>query len=213
MILSVMQPYFFPHTAYYTQVAASSEFILFDDVNFIKGGWINRNYLNFSGPTLFSIPLIKQSQNRLIKDHVIFKDKQLDKLMSRIKLFYAKSPYFDITFNMIQDALSEDTIAEAAHKSLTLPLDYLGLNYNVSKSSDLDYDRSGNGQDKILSICKIKKPTVYLNASGGQHLYDSKRFDPIELCFMPKIEKSLSIIDLLMNQTPEQIREQLCTKL
>lgn len=42
-MIAVMQPYIFPYLGYYQLVNISDTFILYDDVNFIKGGYINRN--------------------------------------------------------------------------------------------------------------------------------------------------------------------------
>ncbi|MBO6047753.1 MAG: WbqC family protein, partial [Erysipelotrichaceae bacterium] len=43
MILGMNQPYFFPYLGYFQLMNMADMFILYDDVNFIKGGWIHRN--------------------------------------------------------------------------------------------------------------------------------------------------------------------------
>jgi hypothetical protein len=67
--IAVMQPYVFPYIGYMNLVKASDKFVFYDDVNFIKKGWINRNRIMLMGESYrFSIPLKQQSQNVLIKD-------------------------------------------------------------------------------------------------------------------------------------------------
>ena len=64
-----MQPYVFPYIGYMQLVHAADKFVFYDDVNFIKKGWINRNSIMLNdGSYRFTIPLKGQSQNSLIKD-------------------------------------------------------------------------------------------------------------------------------------------------
>jgi hypothetical protein len=212
MILSVMQPYFFPHLGYYEQVSQSDEFVLFDDVNFIKGGWINRNFLTLDGQQkLFTIPLKNQSQNRLINEHEIFRGPELVKFIKSIERTYSKCKHFDVGYSILTEALEEVLISKACEKSISLVADYLGITTKITNSSDLAYDRHGKGQDKILSICSIKAPSVYLNATGGRHLYEASNFGEIQLRFMPPTKPGLSIIDLLMRYDGEEIFKKMST--
>ena len=60
MKTAIMQPYIFPYIGYYQLIDAVDQFIIFDDVNFIKRGWINRNNILLNkNKHLFSIPLSK----------------------------------------------------------------------------------------------------------------------------------------------------------
>ena len=72
MKVAVMQPYVFPYIGYFQLIHSVDTFIFYDDVNFIKRGWINRNKILVNNKAfLFTIPLIKASQNKLIKDTLI----------------------------------------------------------------------------------------------------------------------------------------------
>ena len=69
MRIAIMQPYLFPYIGYFQLMQAVDRFIVYDDVAFIKQGWINRNYIMASGrPLLFTLPLEKISSHKLIKD-------------------------------------------------------------------------------------------------------------------------------------------------
>jgi len=71
MRIAIMQPYVFPFIGYFQLISAVDKFVLYDDVNYINRGWINRNNLLVNGvPYLFSIPLKHASQNRLINDNI-----------------------------------------------------------------------------------------------------------------------------------------------
>ena len=79
-----MQPYFFPYIGYFQLINAVNKFIIYDDVNYINKGWINRNnILVNNSPNLIQVPLIAASQNRLIKDILLVDDnKWKDKLLN-----------------------------------------------------------------------------------------------------------------------------------
>ena len=80
MMLAIMQPYFFPYIGYLQLINAVDRFVILDDVNFINKGWINRNRILLNGaPHLFTLPLIKAIQNKLISEIEILHD---DKFVS-----------------------------------------------------------------------------------------------------------------------------------
>ena len=69
MNLAVMQPYLFPYIGYWQLIDAVDIFIIYDDVNFIKRGYINRNnILQKQKSYLFTLELIGASQNKKIND-------------------------------------------------------------------------------------------------------------------------------------------------
>ena len=67
-----MQPYFMPYIGYFQLINAVDKFIFYDDVTFIKQGWINRNQILINNQAkMFSIPLSNASSHVLIKDVLI----------------------------------------------------------------------------------------------------------------------------------------------
>jgi len=74
MRVAVMQPYFMPYIGYFQLIKAVDKFIIYDDVNYIKQGWINRNNILLNGKSyLFSIPLKDASSFKKINDIEISK--------------------------------------------------------------------------------------------------------------------------------------------
>ncbi|MDP4763421.1 MAG: WbqC family protein, partial [Salibacteraceae bacterium] len=94
MNIAVMQPYLFPYLGYFQLAASVEKFVFFDDVNFIKKGYIHRNQILVNTEQhRFSVPLKKVSQNDLIKDvyvSEIFPDWKI-KFLKTIELSYSKS--------------------------------------------------------------------------------------------------------------------------
>ena len=72
MKVAIMQPYFFPYIGYFQLINAVDKFIIYDDVNYINRGWINRNQVLINGKESYiTVPLKDASQNKLIKDITI----------------------------------------------------------------------------------------------------------------------------------------------
>ncbi len=94
--IAVMQPYFFPYIGYFQLINSVDKFVILDDVNYIKKGWINRNYILVnSKPCLFTIPLVKPSQNKLINEtEIAFESNWKKKFLKTIETGYAKAPIF-----------------------------------------------------------------------------------------------------------------------
>ena len=64
-----MQPYFFPYIGYFQLINSVNEFVIYDNIEFAKKGWINRNQiLRQDQAHKFVLPLEKASQNRLINE-------------------------------------------------------------------------------------------------------------------------------------------------
>ncbi len=69
MKLAIMQPYLFPYIGYYQLVNAADIFIFYDDVNYIKNGWINRNRISISGQAhYFTVPVSQASSFKKINE-------------------------------------------------------------------------------------------------------------------------------------------------
>lgn len=96
MVLAIMQPYFLPYVGYFQLLGAVDKFVIYDDVNYINRGFINRNNFLFNGqPALFTIPLQKASQNKLIREITLSSDTNWQhKLLKTVEQAYRKAPIF-----------------------------------------------------------------------------------------------------------------------
>lgn len=189
MKIAVMQPYLFPYLGYYQMASSVDKFVFFDDVNFIKKGYIHRNEILVNGlPNRFSVPLKKVSQNDLIKNvrvSTVYPDWKV-KFLKTIELSYSKSKNYKEVLPLLHDVLDSEYIAEIASQSVIKVLEYLSIETSTFFSSQLNYMKLGSGQEKILSICKLLKATSYTNAIGGKELYENNAFinAQIELNFI-----------------------------
>ena len=223
-----MQPYFFPYVGYFQLIHASDKFVFYDDVAFIKQGWINRNNILLQGKAhLFSIPVSNISSFESIAETKIsYKVDWTVKFIKTIELSYKKAPNFDEIFPMLSALVLEkpETIAELAKKSIKLVLDHVGTSVDVVNSSAKYKNENLKAQERIIDICKMENAKVYNNPIGGLSLYDRGTFNAnkIELKFVKPnaMEYSqfnntfvpyLSTIDLMMFNSASAIKTMFTT--
>lgn len=218
-----MQPYFFPYIGYFQLIRAVDKYVIYDDVNFIKGGWINRNYiLHNNQKHLFSMKLDHSSPNKRINE--IFIKDDFKKLSKLFYYSYLKAPYFTDVYPLIEDIFSfnENNLAIYLTNSLLTVSKYLDIDTEFLMSSSLNKDDSLKNQDKVIHICELLGATTYINAIGGQTIYNNSLFSDhnIEIKYLkssPKTYKQfdnefvpwLSIIDVMMFNSKNDICEML----
>ncbi|SJK83786.1 WbqC family protein [Halomonas elongata] len=219
--LAVMQPYLFPYVGYFQLMYASDKFVIYDDVNYIKQGYINRNTVLSQGqPQRFTVPVPGASSNKKIKD--LYYSSDVKKTLSLLEQSYSKSPYFNEIYPIVHEVLVSPnrSIASLCEKSYQLIFEYLGLELQTYKSSDLDYERLGGRVERLVSLCKCLESEVYINSPGGRQLYAKGEFleKNIELKFIKNNQAPyyqgqetffpyMSIIDVMMWCSPEQVVE------
>lgn len=211
MKLAIMQPYLFPYLGYFQLISAVDAFVVYDDVNYINRGWINRNYILANNDSqLITLPLKGASQNKLINQVEVGAQHKISK---SLRQNYGKAPHFNAVYPVIEDILTQK------EKNLSRFLDYqlhrisecLGLSPKWHTSSRLEKDNELRGQEKVLAICESIGASHYINLCGGKALYEQKAFAArgLKISFIqPRsvsyrqfgtgFVPSLSIIDVLM---------------
>ena len=225
--LAIMQPYIFPYIGYFQLINSVDEFIIYDNIQFTKKGWINRNRILANGKDqLITIPLKKDSDYLDIVERELSEswEKDKNKILNVIKSSYNKAPYFQEAFNIIRECLNnpERNLFKFIYDSIILINEYLEIKTPIVISSSINADHALKSQDKVLSLCKAQKADVYINSIGGVKLYDKEifRHNEIELNFIKSnpIEYKqfknefvpwLSIIDVLMFNSKDTIKNYL----
>ncbi len=221
-----MQPYFFPYLGYFQLISAVDKFIIYDDVNYINRGWINRNNILINGKAnLINVPLSNASQNKLIKDTFVVDDiKWKKKLIKTVEQSYLKAPYFENTILILKQTLNEgvNNISSLNHLSIKLICNYLEIETEIINSSTRYNNCEIRGQDRIINICKKENATHYINPIGGLSMYENNKFISHNLIlsflqphlvpykqYKNEFVPGLSIIDSLMFCSKSEIRDTL----
>ena len=224
-MLAIIQPYFYPYIGYFQLIQAANKIIFYDDVSYVKKGWINRNKILINGSDFtFTIPLKSASQNKVINDIVPMIDSGYKrKFLAQIKSAYQKAPYYQYVIDLLQDVIDRqyDNISEMAISSILSVFDYLGKEINWSRSSVCSPTTKGmERSDRLIQITKDQGYQKYVNPIGGQTLYNKEYFinSGVELYFVNSKEfrykqfdnefvPHLSIIDILMFNDKTFVKE------
>jgi hypothetical protein len=227
MKLAIMQPYFMPYIGYFQLINSVDKFVIYDNIQYTKKGWINRNRILANGKDqLITLPIKKDSDYLNVVERELSESwgKDKIKMLNVIKSSYIKAPYFQETFELISKCLNnpEVNLFRFIYDSIVLINSYLEIKTPIIISSTIETDHTLKSQDKVLSLCKEQNADVYINSIGGVELYDKKVFkqNNIELNFIKsnplqykqfnnEFVSWLSIIDIMMFNSKEQIKEYL----
>lgn len=229
MKIAIMQPYIFPYIGYFQLISAVDKFVFYDDVNFIKGGWINRNQILLNGSkNLFTVPLKSASSFQTINETLIHSElyfKWKKKFIKSLEQSYKKAPYFDAVYPLIQQIFEtkHTTIADLCIHSIKKVTNYLALEVVFEISSKKYSETKGiEKAERLINICQINQANTYINPIGGKELYQKDTFEKenINLFFIqnqlpsyPQFNNEfipgLSIIDVLMFNSKEEVKKML----
>jgi WbqC-like protein family len=222
MKVAIMQPYFFPYIGYFQLFGAVDLFVIYDNIKYTKKGWINRNRMLQSGKdVMFSLPLRSDPDSLDVRERTLAADFKRDKLLNQLRGAYGRAPQFNEVFPMIERAVHHQDMNLFAylHHALICACQHLGLTTPLRVSSSITIDHGLKGQDKVIALSKAVGATTYVNAIGGQELYDRDVFrrhgldlqfigsKPFEYRqFGDPFVAWLSIIDVLMFNPNDTVR-------
>jgi hypothetical protein len=220
MVLGIMQPYFLPYIGYLQLIQAVDHFILLDEVQYIRHGWIERNRIlkpSKDDWQYIKVPLQKHERETLIKDVKIDNAKDWRKTILAQLMHYKKgNPRYASSVGLVEQALNIDTdsITQLNAHSLKVMASHLGINTPISIFSEMgmEIEEVKGAGDWALNISKALGADVYINPINGKELFDSEAFTKagINLCFIKPKEVRyaqpnedfipyLSIVDILMS--------------
>jgi hypothetical protein len=231
MKLAIMQPYFFPYLGYFSLIKHTDKFILLDEVQFIRHGWIERNrVLKQNGGWLYiQVPIIKnEGRDTLIKNVIIDNSKAWKEKIFAQLASYKKfaSNYFPV-IRMLKDVFDNEfkDVTSLNKTTLLAVCQHLGLDADIQIFSQmgLKIEEPKAPDEWALHICKeIKEVNEYINPSGGHGFFQKHKYEnaSIALKFQnfaiteysqkrEPFEPNLSIIDVMMFNSIERIHEML----
>lgn len=226
MKVAIMQPYLFPYIGYFQLIDSVDLFIIYDNIKYTKKGWINKNrFLRNGSIASFSVNLNRDSDFLNIVDRRISNDFNKNKLLNRFKESYRKAPYFEQAFCLIERVILQQNanLFMFIYNSILEVCNYLLIDSKIMISSNIKINHSLRKQDKVIAICQEVGADCYVNAIGGQQIYSKDEFNMygIELSFLKshpfkykqfdnEFVPGLSIIDVMMFNSRDKIRENIC---
>jgi len=222
-----MQPYFFPYLGYFQLMNACDQFVVYDNVKFTKKGWIHRNRMLMNEKdVMFSLSLKSDSDYLNISQRTISDgfEKEKNRILAQIRASYLKAARFSEVYPLVEDIFncSDMNLYNFIFNSILKLKEYLFIGTPLITASAIDIDHTLKSKFRVIALCKKLDANIYINPIGGMALYDKDDFckEGIDLYFHKMREivypqfaeafvPSLSILDVLMFNSIETVREYL----
>ena len=221
MTVGSNQPYLFPYLGSWQLMNISDIYVISDSIQYIKKGYINRNNILVDGKRhMFTLEVLGVHTETLINEVKVGNNSK--KIIKSIFNAYKKAPYFEEVYPLIEEIILNDekNLAKYVGYSIVRVAQYLDMDTKFIYLSELQGKTSLMGQDRTIDICKRLNADHFINAIGGQELYDKKDFleEDIVLNFLKtenieykqlnnEFVSNLSIIDIMMFNSKEEIKE------
>lgn len=225
MRVAIMQPYLFPYVGYFNLAASVDLLVLRDIAQFPKGGWVNRNRLEYRhGIDWFTVPLQKGPQSSSILEKSVTSTWSPDQLLRKVEPALFGSMHKSEVLDLLEGLPSAKgqtavSILEVLSVANTSTFSLLGLSCEVVFESALGLD-TAPGVEGVVQICQKLGASRYYNPPGGRHLYSEEFFknhnlslhfvDP-NLTPYPRVGRgwigSLSILDALSQVGPRELKK------
>ncbi len=219
MKLAIMQPYFFPYIGYYQAISAVDKYILYDNLAYIKEGWMNKNrFLVVKGePAYFIAEVKKKSSFKKISDiELVENNSWRRKILNSILYHYKKRPFFDEIYPIVERVVKAEVrfLTELNSKSILEVANYLDIKTKITTDTSkyfhleekLDNDDLDTPEHfpliklnnpikkviRVIEICRAEGADTFINAYGGKEIYSKDDFanNDIKLFFIQTNEYS-----------------------
>jgi hypothetical protein len=203
MKLAIMQPYFFSYLGYYQVISAVDKYILYDNLAYIKGGWVNRNrVLVVNGePVFIIVPVKHRSSFRKISEVELADQKPWRrKMLNSIFLNYKRSQFFQEVYPLVERVIRSEVrlLSELNARSVIEASRYLDIQTEIITdiSSYLDLEEKLANDElalaarfpsvtlqnpekkviRVIEICHAEGADTFINTIAGGELYDKEEF-------------------------------------
>lgn len=223
MKLAIMQPYFLPYIGYFQLLASVDRIVLYDNIQYTKKGWINRNRRLQNGTdTLFSLPLKKDSDYLDVAQREIAENFKPDAMLNQFRGSYARAPHMREFWPTLERILSyeDPNLFRYILHSIREIAGYIGIPTEIVASSNVEINHELKSQDKVIAICRELGAQTYINPIGGIDLYSRENFakNGVDLMFLksrsfeyPQFGDHfvpwLSIVDVIMFNPLDAVRD------
>jgi len=214
----ILQPQFFPWRGVFEQIRFSDEFMFLDEVQFQKGGVVNRIQLKTAqGPQWLTVPVLRGGRLPLILDvQIDYRSNWREKHLKTLQASYARAPFLREMHAIVADVYAErpETISQVAIAGTLRCAEYLGLHPHVTISSETPV--SGTQNRRLIELLLQRGATTYITGLGGLDYLDEPLFAAhgIEIRVMAyrrtpyrqlhgDFDPHVSILDAIANLGPE----------
>jgi hypothetical protein len=222
--VGIVQSCYVPWKGYFDLVNSVDEFILYDDRQFTRRDWRNRNRIKTrDGSRWLTVPVHSRGLYEQRIDETLISDSGwADVHWKTIVHSYAAAPYFAEYRDQIEEAYravaGERRLSLVNRRLLETFADILGIRTRLSWSTDYHVD--GTKTDRLVALCEAAGATDYLSGPRAREYLEEEQFEQngIRLTYFdyddypeyeqlyPPFEHTVSIVDLVLNTGPDAPR-------
>ena len=218
-IVCILQPNYLPYIGYYDLIYKCDDFVIYDDVQYTKNDWRNRNQIKTpQGSMWLTVPVLadnRMTEYRLIKDIQINNDIDWStKHMKSLLMNYTRAPYFREVYELLGEELEKKwhNITDLNNVLNSKIVNYLGFSKRFYSSHALGVGRGSGRSERIVEICKALEATHYLSGDAAKAYLNEKLFNdegmrvvwhnythPVYKQLWGEFKPYMSIVDVLFN--------------
>lgn len=213
--VAILQSNYIPWKGYFDLINLVDEFIIYDEMQYTKNDWRNRNKIKSpNGSHWLTIPVKQISLKQKINETEIADSNWANKHFQTIKQFYSKTPYFSEYKNYFENLYSTcqfSLLSDINFHFINSLCELLDIKTKISWSQD--YGLVEGKTERLVDLVLKAKGTEYISGPAAQSYINAELFEQadIKLFWMdysrypeypqlyPPFEHSVSIIDLIFN--------------
>lgn len=213
----ILQPNYIPWWGYFDLMNRADIFVLYDDVQYTKNDWRNRNKIKTPTGWQWLIIPVSYEFGELIDNVKVLDNGWQKKHLKTLEMNYKKAPHFKEIYKIAKEALvwADDAMEYELNPYLWASIEdiaiYLDFKTDIKRSSIWFKDIGGNPTERLVGICKELEATEYLSGQAAKDYLEVEKFGNIKVTwheYHPPVYKQLwgnfipglSIIDMLFNE-------------
>ncbi|NDV27166.1 WbqC family protein [Desulfovibrio sp. JC010] len=177
--VAILQSNYIPWKGYFDMIAAVDEFILYDDMQYTRRDWRNRNKIKTpQGTTWLSVPVkVKGKYHQTIAQTEIDGTNWADQHWKSLSMHYRRAPYFDEIIEMLEPLYKKDYkyLSELNRSLIECVCNYLNIDTKISSSQD--YTLIEGKTERLVDLCIQAGGTEYISGPAAKDYVDETVFE------------------------------------
>jgi hypothetical protein len=221
--VAIVQSSYIPWKGYFDLIASVDEFVLYDDAQFTRRDWRNRNQIKTpSGPRWLTIPVLAKGRfEQRVRDTVVSDPHWPQRHWRSIQANYARAPHFPAYRDALEGlwlGSEEERLSLINHRLLSGLCSLLGIRARFSWS--MDYTLEDERTARLVGICRQAGATTYVTGPSARAYLDERKFHdagivveyadyagyPEYAQLYPPFLHQVSVVDLLVHTGPDARR-------
>lgn len=214
--IAILQSNYIPWKGYFDLINMVDEFIFYDNVQYTKNDWRNRNIIKtHDGLKWLTIPVERVTLNQKICETRVQGNLWRKKHWNMIRMSYAKAPFLKNYYDVFEDLYlnkTDDYLCQINYEFIRF-INYI-LNINTKLSFSVDYSLCEGTTERLIDLCKQTGAKEYISGPAAKNYLNEELFKqeniklryidysnyPVYNQLFPPFENNVSIIDLILNE-------------